>query len=195
MRRTLAVSFVILLLVSGSALAGANDSVGKAAVHAVPHASRTCAKNFPSIAGCTQILTTEPSQDVDCFPVFYELNEYQGFDYGLTWPGLYSCAFTSCSDLAIGTIQFTGDGISHAWYVCQAGPVAICGWGWIYDTGLVCIGPHPTAGGPNIGDCGGALDLPIANFCAGIGGASGQDPCTPTNIEPTTWGAIKNVFK
>jgi hypothetical protein len=195
MKAIIAIALGVMLVSSGLASAGLNAGLGKGAVHVMPHASRTCAKNFPSISGCTQIQTTTGVSDADCFPVFYELVEYQGFDYGLVWPGTYTCAFTSCSDLAIGTIQNTGDGVSHAWYVCQPGPVAICGWGWIYDSGLVCLVAHPTAGGPVIGDCSGGLDQPIATYCAGIGGTPGEDPCAATTIAPTTWGAIKGMFE
>jgi hypothetical protein len=167
----------------------------KVAVHVLPHASRTCAKNFPTLTDCADIQTTEPAMDIDAFPVFFDLIEYQGFDYGLMWPGMSSCAFTSCSDLAIGTITWSGDGISHAWYACQAGPVAMCGWGWIYDEGMVCVSPHPSAGGPNIGDCSGDLNAVVCDFCAGIGGFIGDDPCEPTGTEPASWGSIKAMFK
>jgi hypothetical protein len=170
------------------------NTEAKVAVHVLPHASRTCAKNFPTIIDCGNIQTTEPDYDVDAFPVFFDLVEYQGFDYGLMWPGLYSCAFTSCSALAIGTITWPGDGISHAWYTCQAEPVAVCGWGWMYDSGMICVSPHPTAGGPNIGDCAGDLNTVVCRFCAGIGGYIGDDPCAPTRTEPSSWGAIKAMF-
>jgi hypothetical protein len=175
--------------------AGNNAGVGKVAVHVVPHASRTCTKNFPSIIGCQEINTTEAGMDADCFPVFFDLVEYQGFDYGLSWPGLYSCAFTSCSVLTIGGIVFPGDGVSHAWTVCMPGPVAITGWGWIYDSGPVCVVPHPEPGTLNIGDCNAVLDQPVGNFCAGIGGYIGEDPCSPTALRQTTWGTIKSIFR
>jgi hypothetical protein len=194
MKKIFAIALV-LSVVGATAFAGQNAGLGKAAVHVLDHASRTCTKSFPTITGCSDIQTELAGPDADCFPVFFDLVEYQGFDYGMTWPGMYTCAFTSCSDLAIGTIQSPGDGISHAWYVCQAGPVAITGWGWIYDYGAVCLTAHPTAGGPNIGDCAGALDMPVRTFCAGIGGEPGDDPCEPTYIQPTTWGAIKEMFK
>jgi hypothetical protein len=177
--RSRAVTLICLgiILISGSAHAGANPSA-KVAVHVLPHASRTCAKNFPVILVYTDIITTEPGRDVDAFPVFWDLIEHQGFDYSMTWPGLYTCAFTSCSDLTIGSIQNPGDGISHAWYTCQRTPVAITGWGWIYDTGLICIVPHPTAGGIVVWDCSTLLDTlpPTSVYCAGIGGVYGDDP-------------------
>ena len=194
MKKALVIGVALLLLLSVSAYAGFNLDA-KVAVHVEVHASRTCTKGFPTLTGCGDIITTEPGPDVDAFPVFFDLVEYQGFDYGMTWPGMYSCAFTSCSDLAIGTILWPGDGISHAWYVCRPGPVAIPGYGWFYDYGMICIVPHPTAGGPNIGDCYGNLDRPICIFCAGIGGYIGDDPCWPTGTEQSTWGNIKSMFK
>jgi hypothetical protein len=173
---------------------GINPDV-KVAVHVEPHASRSCTKSFPVVTNCGDITTTEPGPDVDAFPVFYDLVEYQGFDYGMAWPGFYSCVFTSCSDLSIGTILLPGDGISHAWTACMTGPVAMPGWGWIWDYGMICVVAHPDAGGPNVGDCDGEMNTPKCNFCAGIGGYFGDDPCQPTRTKPTSWGAIKAIFK
>ena len=186
---------VIVLAVAGWALAGANQFT-KVAVHVEPHASRSCTKGFPVITGCHDIVTTEPSPNVDCFPVFFDMVEYQGFDYGLTWPGLYSCVYTSCSDLTIGGIVWPGDGISHAWAVCQPGPIGIPGWGWIYDYGFVGVVAHPQVARVNIGDCWGELDqLYCGGIWAGIGGYIGDDPCLPTSTEPTSWSGIKSIFK
>ena len=195
MTKTLMIVVAITLVVSANTFAGRNAATAKVAVHVLPHASRSCTKSFPSIATCEDITTTETSPDVDAFPVFFDLVEFQGFDYGMTWPGLYSAVFTSCSDLTIGGIVNAGDGISHAWTECQVAAVAITGWGWIYDYGAVCVVPHPQAGGPTIGDCHAGADLPLGNFCAGIGDSVGDDPCTPVATEPTTWGAIKGMYR
>ncbi len=193
MKKVLVLAVALTFVLGGTCLA-LND-IAKVAVHVEDHASRSCTKGFPVIGGCEEINTTLTGNDADCFPVFFDLDEYAGFDYGLMWPGMYTCVFTSCSDLTIGGIVSPGDGISHAWTECQPGPVAIPGWGWIWDTGLVCVVPHPEAGGPNIGDCEGVITHPICNFCAGIGGAQGDDPCEPTGTEPTTWGGIKSMFR
>jgi hypothetical protein len=144
---------------------------------------------------CSDIITTEASPDVDAFPVFFDLVEYQGFDYSLSWPGMYSCAFTSCSDLTIGGVVFPGDGVSHAWTTCQVEPVAIPAFGWIYDYGMICVIPHPEPGTINIGDCEAMLYSPQCNFCAGIGGYFGDDPCEPTATKTTSWGTIKTMFR
>ena len=196
MRRCLIGGFVLVVILAASTFAGTNTSA-KVAVHAVPHASRSCTKSFPTITACQDISYSEQAMDVDCFPVFFDLAEYQGFDYGLTWPGLYTCVFTSCSDLTIGGIVSPGEGVSHAWTVCQDAQVAVTGWAWIVDVGLVCVVAHPEIGTINIGDCQDptGIDQPVGNYCAGIGGEPGQDPCQPTAIEASTWGAIKSMFK
>ena len=115
MRGVIAIALVLALLLTGVCLAGLSPDA-KVIVHVLPHTSRTCTKNFPTgISTCEDIITTEASTDCDCFPVFFNLTEYQGFDYSMTWPGTYSCVFTSCSVLTIGGIQWPGQGVSHAW--------------------------------------------------------------------------------
>jgi hypothetical protein len=186
------------MIVPGSSDAGVNAYVAKGAVHVEPHMARTCADGLPAIASCEDIVTTEPGADVDVFPVFYDLVEYQGFDYALDWPGTGSCAFTSCSDLTIADIVHPGDGIAHAWYTCQPGPVAVPGWGWIQDYGTVCLIDHPTAGGINVGDCQGVIDIVAVVCSTGIGGSLGGDPCRElpgfgpyiVNVEATGTGEI-----
>jgi hypothetical protein len=214
MKKAILVAAIMILSLSTSVFAGPNFNA-KAWIHLEDHASRTCAKGFPTgIDSCDDIVYTLAGADADCFPVFWDLVEYQGFDYGLTWPGAYTAAFTSCSDLAIGTIVNPGDGVSHAWYVCQNSTIAIPGWAWIYDTGPVCIISHPTAGGVVVGACnptvgalvtgdwktelGVALDTlpPISYGCSGIGGyvVGDGNPCDAA-IAPTSWGGIKGMFR
>jgi hypothetical protein len=197
MKKVLVITAALVLALSAYAWAGANPDA-KVAVHVIPHGSRSCTKSFPVIATCADIIYTEPTPDADAFPVFFDLVEYQGLEYGMTWPGMYSTVFTSCSDLTIGGIVFSGDGISHAWTLCQPGPVAIPGWGWIYDYGVVCVVPSPEneEGVIAIGDCTPEPDVPVCNFCAGIGGYDGDDPCQgPSANESSTWGGIKGMFK
>ena len=195
MKKVLVLTVALTLILSACAFAGLNPSA-KVAVHVLTHPSAaSCVKLFPVVNVCTDITTTNPGVSVDCFPVFFDMVEYQGFDYGMTFASGYSATFTSCSDLTIGTISDPGTGISHAWYVCQYAPVAITGWAWLYSYGMVCIVPHPEAGGPTIGDCHGGNDGVICNFCAGTNGLIGDDPCWPTATEPNTWGSIKGMFK
>ncbi|MFH1313273.1 MAG: FlgD immunoglobulin-like domain containing protein [Candidatus Eisenbacteria bacterium] len=192
-RPTRLIAFLVIAVIGvtcigGEALAGLNTNA-KIAVHVRPHVSGSCTKNFPTIATCGDITTTDPGISVDAFPVFYDMVEYQGFDYGMTFTSGYSCTFTSCSDLTIGGIVASGTGVSHAWYVCQYAPVAICGFGWIYSYGTICIVPHPEAGGPKVGDCHLGDDFPADNACAGTNGILGDDPCEQPpvcEIDPTT---------
>jgi uncharacterized repeat protein (TIGR01451 family) len=172
----------LVVMLSPAAYAGMNPDV-KAAVHVLPHnAGRSCAKGFPILTGCEDIIDTYPGcDDVDFFPVFFDMVEYQGVEYGIVWPGYGSCSFTSCSDLTIGDIVNPGDGISHAWASCQVGAVAVMGWGWLSgsEPGSVCIVAHPTMGGINVGDCTHGLDHAVAAYCAGLCGEEGDLYCGP----------------
>jgi hypothetical protein len=173
---------------------GANGNPAvKATVHVEARSStRRCAGGLPALVACADIETTVESGAVDVFPVFVDLNEYLGLEYGLMWPGQYSCAFTSCSDLTIGTIRYPGDGVSHAWQTCQLGSVGVAGWAWIYEAAPaeICLVDHPQGYAISVRDCSpnGHLDHPEHLFCAGIAGAEGENPCGyPTKAEPTTW--------
>ena len=172
----------------------------KAAVHVEPHLDRTCGRDFPDIGACADIVYETGALDVDAFPVFFGLSEYTALEYGLSWPGNSSCLFVSCSDLEIGGIVYSGDGISQAWTSCRPGPVAVPGWAWIEPeiAGQVCIVPHPVGYAISVRDCREVteLDHPDPVYCAGIGGAAGENPCGyPTAGEPSTWGAIKAIFE
>ena len=189
---------MLIVCFAGQALAGLNVN-GKVSVHVIPHASRSCTKSYPVITACEDIIFTETGPDVDAFPVFFDLAEYQGLDFSMMWPGTYSTVYTSCSDLTIGGIVWPGDGVSHAWTACQASDIAVPGWAWIYDVGQVCMMPHPGTGYISAGDCqGGATadTIPFAStYCAGIGGTAGVDPCAQPpvcEVEPTTldFGAV-----
>jgi uncharacterized repeat protein (TIGR01451 family) len=169
-----------ILLIPGLVVGGGNPAA-KVAVHVMPHdAHRTCNSGVPEAVICLDINTTyEGCGDMDVFPVFYDVSEYLGVEYGLDWPGTESCTFTHCSDLRIGEIVWPGDGISQVWFSCQPGPTAIPGWGWIYTTepGLVSVAPHPYAQEVHILDCLEALDQPIYRASAGVCGFPGDDPC------------------
>jgi hypothetical protein len=182
----------------------------KVAVHVLPHLeSRTCSRDFPVIADPVDIVTTCPGNDVDFFPVFYNLTEYLGMEYSVTWPGSQSCAFSSCSDLTVGTIMYPlgtvspwdqTDMIAHTWLECQPGPVGIPGFGWITEPipSMICLAPSSSGGYIWVLDC--TEDLPgpnepVCNFCAGIGGMQGDSPLGPSAVEDATWGTIKSLFK
>jgi uncharacterized repeat protein (TIGR01451 family) len=172
----------------------------KVAVHVMEHdAHRTCASGLPAITACRDINTTLEAYSLDAFPVFFDMTEYLGLEYGLAWCDSGPCEdalFTSCSDLAIGDIEQSGDGISQTWFSCQSGP-AVPGWAWIYASGpsLVCTVPHPVSFSLSVLGCSEDLGTPMCNFCAGVYGEIGDDPCQPTSVQPTSWGAIKAMFR
>jgi len=184
---------------AGVSLAGDNPGA-KVAVHVVAHSAKlSCTNDFPSISACGDIVYTLETGDADCFPVFFNLEEYLGCEYGLTWPGTYSCVFTSCSDLTIGDIENPGDGVSHAWTSCQSDDIVVPGWAWIYepDSARVCVIDHPESYAVRVLDCDEGLDEPAEEpFCAGIAGEAGDDPCDdPVSSEASTWGKVKGLFR
>ncbi len=196
MRRTLIIGFFLAAGLWTLAYAGGNNPGAKVAVHVLDHSTRSCTKNFPVIEGCQDIVTTNAGTNVDFFPVFFDLTEYTGVEYGLTWEGS-TCAFTSCSDLVIGSIVNPGDAISHTWFDCHSDPVCIPGFGWIYSYGTICVVPHAQMGGPNVSDCQDPkqLNVTVGSACAGTNGQEGDDPCGQVATEQTTWSAIKGMFR
>jgi hypothetical protein len=194
MKKTFAIVAVLIMAMSAVALAGNNPNA-KIAVHVRAHNAK--AGCTVAITTCEDIVTTEAGFSADCFPVFYDLVEFLGCEYGLCWPAwTYSGAFTSCSDLVIGTVTMPGDGASHTWTSCQAG-VAVPSFVWLYadGPGQVCPCPNPETGLISVLDCAEGLDSPVGIFCAGLYGETGEDPCEPvTATETSTWGAIKSIF-
>ena len=195
--KILAIALALTMLLSAVAFAGMNAD-HKIGVHVLPHASRTCTKSFPVIGSCADIITTEPTADADCFPVFFDLVGVTAMEHGLTWPGLYSCAYTKCAgEFTIGDIFWPGDGVAYSWSTCQYVAVVVCGWGWIFDYGLVCPVVNPATGFMGTADCDFTEDPPLDTYCAGIGGYQGDDPCVcdPSAVDASTWGGIKGMFK
>jgi hypothetical protein len=196
--KILAKALALTMLLGTYAFAGMNAD-HKIAVHVEDHASRTCTKSFPVIAGCADIVFQLAGPDADCFPVFFDLVGFTGLQHGLDWPGMYTCSYTKCAgDFTIGDIISPGDGVAYTWSTCQYVPVIVVGFGWIYDYGVVCPVPNPTTGLIGTADCNYVEDAPMCIFCAGIGGFIGDDPCVPcdpTAIEASTWGGIKSMFR
>jgi len=194
----LAITIMVIALVAAIAcpcLAG-NSPVAKSAVHVRAHNAKLgCSV---TIADCNDIVTTEAGYDVDAFPVFYDLTEFLGCQYGITWPAwTYSAAFTSCSDLVIGSVANSGDGAAHTWTACQSG-VAIPSFIWLYADGfgLICLDVYPDSEPQTLSvlDCSEGLDIPEWSICGGVYGAVGDDACEPAT-EAATWSEIKKIFR
>jgi hypothetical protein len=197
MKRIMVITAVIILVLTACALAG-NNPVGKVAVHVKAHDAKQGCTGLPAITSCEDINTTFAEYSVDAFPVFFDLAEYLGVEYGVCWPDwTYSAAWTQCADLVIGGIVWPGDGISQTWFQCREQAIAITGWAWLYadGPGLVSICGHPVTGRILVLDCAEGLNEPVASYPAGVFGAEGGDPCVPVSIAPTTWSAIKSMFE
>ena len=197
MKRIVVIGLASVLMLAGVALAGSNP-LAKVTVHVKDHNAKQGCGTLPAITACEDIITTYAGFSFDAFPVFFDLVEYQGVEYGLCWPDwTYSAAWTQCADLVIGAIVWPGDGISQTWTACHAEAIVITGWAWLYADapGLVTVCNHPVSGAIQILDCSEGLDGPVGNYPAGVYGAEGEDPCEPVMIKPTTWGAIKGIFE
>ena len=197
MKRIMVIAAVSVIVLAGIALAG-NNPQAKVAVHVKDHNSKQACTSLPAIEACEDIITTYAEFSFDAFPVFFDLVEYQGVEYGVCWPDwTYSAAWTQCADLVIGGIVWPGDGISQTWTSCHSEAIVITGWAWLYadEPGLVTVCDHPVTGAIQILDCAEGIDGPVAVFSSGVFGAEGEDPCAPVMIEATTWGQIKGMFE
>ena len=182
--------------ISSPCLAG-NNPIAKAAMHVRAHNAKLGC-DVGTMESCNDIITTEAGFSIDAFPVFYDLNEFLGVQYGLTWPAwTYSAAWNNCSDLVIGSISLPGDDAAHTWTACQSG-IAVPSFVWLYadGPGQICIIDAANASPPGVYvlDCSEGLDTPIWAICAGVYGEVGDDPCEPAT-EAATWSAIKQIFK
>lgn len=193
-------SLAALVLVSGLAVAGYNSEV-KVGIHVLPHdPERGCFRNYPVIDEPADIVFTYDgcSEEVDFFPVFFDLTECYGVEYAVVWPGSQTCTFTICSYSHIGQLVNSGDWIAQCFDGCQTGYAVIPGWGEvIMDVpGYVCMAETEPGGRIGILDCHEAIDVPVANFCAGVCGTIGEDPLYADQATvPTTWGEIKSLFR
>ena len=200
MMKKVLVAAVALMLVMSAVAFAANNPVAKVAIHVRPHNAKAGCTITPPIVDCTGIITTDPNFSVDAFPIFYDLTEFKGVLYGLMWPAwTYSAAFTSCSDLVIGAVDWPGSGAAHTWFECQVAPVAVPSFVWLYadGPGMICPIGHPFFGTIEVLDCAEGIDFPCAVFCAGVYGATGDDPCGggASATEQSTWGGIKSIFE
>jgi hypothetical protein len=183
-----------IMCVTPAAFAG-NNPAAKVAIHVRAHSAKAGCTLTPAITGCEDIVTTLTGSSVDAFPVFFNLTEYKGCSYSLSWDASWGSAdFTSCSDLVIGDIVYGGpdEYAAHTWTTCQTG-VCVPGFIWLYPSsaGRICaIDPSSPDLGLDVLDCAQGLDGMAQNFCAGMNGAAGDDPCAEAapecQVEPTS---------
>jgi hypothetical protein len=172
----------------------------KVILHVEAHATRTCSKNMPSISDRDDFVRMwETHTDVDVFFVVFSYDSLTGVQFGLKWPQDWGSAFTyHCGDLAIGSISEPGDGISLTWQTCQRNgarppywPVA---WTWLAPAsdGEVEITPHFLG----TADCAFQRSEPESIFNAGLNVDPYEGPPGGgVAVQPTTWGAVKAMFR
>jgi hypothetical protein len=196
MRNIIGITAFLILILCVGGFAGNNPET-KVAVHVRAHnAPLGC--DYGTITDCHDFVVTELGPDVDAFPVFFDVAEFRGCEYGMWWHEWTSSAvFTNCADFVIGSITWPGDGVSHAWQTCQTGSwVCVPCFIWLYadSPGLICVVPHPISGVVAVLDCAEGLDAPYITFCAGVYGYVGDDPCPPVSESRSTWGGVKDMF-
>jgi hypothetical protein len=200
LRGVLLLVIATVLLICCEALAYSNQNV-KVGIHVLPHdPERGCYINFPVIDDPSDIVFTYEGcgEEVDFFPVFFDLTECLGVEYSVIWPGSQTCTFTICSYSHIGQLIYSGDWIAQCWQECQTGYAIIPGWGEVtFDQpGYVCLAEVPATGRIAVLDCDLTIDVPVANFCAGVCGRIGENPLYADQATTeTTWGGIKTLFR
>jgi hypothetical protein len=203
MKRSLLIGLLLVCVLSTLAMAARNPDA-KVAIYVRPHNAKAgCSL---TLTDCSSIVTTEASFSVDAFPVFFDLTEFLGCAYSLTWPDWeYSGAMTNCADFIIGNITRPGNQqyAAHTWTSCQTG-ICIPSFIWLYadGPGSVCvIDPVSPDLGVQVIDCNvpPGIDEVVAACCAGVFGDEGDDPCDcpawQSPVEGATWGEIKGLFR
>jgi hypothetical protein len=183
--------WVMAVLPAASPCLAGNNPAMKCAVHVKAHNAKQGCDNLPVIEMWEDLNFSCEYASFDAFPVFFDITEYLGVQYGMTWPDwTYGAAFTSCSDLVIGSVTAPGTGAAHTWTACRTG-IAIPSFVWLYADGRgeVCLSDYPDSEPPRIWvlDCAEGLDVPLYVICAEVYTAA---PAT----EPTTWGDVKCLF-
>jgi hypothetical protein len=196
---------MVVLAVLTATAAYAGDNPGHMlAIHVKSHPT-SCTEGYPSFPTCDAIQETYAGcGEVDIIPVFYDLVEFTGVEFGIIWSHFpsVSMVWTRCDgDASVGTIAHPGDGTVITWSTCQAGPSVAPGYGWLAISGAeyVCPAGNPVTGRYGVNDCSPTLgpdfDWSVGYSCAGTCGFVGDDPCRPVTARPSTWGAIKGIFK
>lgn len=184
----------------------------KSALHVKAHGS-SC-KSMPTFADTNAINRTWSIIGGDGIDVFYVLYDYDSllvFEFGLNWPADWGTGeFQKCSGpIQVGAIQYPGDGVSLAFPDCQISQWAggtrpniwtYC-WVWLIpqSAGEIEILPSPASGDLCIIDCREPSALrekhnPMTVYHAGVNIDPYEGP-PKYATEPSTWGAIKAIFK
>ena len=199
MRRVLLIALCFVLLLSTAVLAAYNPDA-KVAIHIRAHNAKLGC-DYGTIVDCHDIVYSFTGESIDAFPVFWDLTEYLGCEYAITWPEAWgTAAWNNCADLVIGEITSPGMGASHTWLGgCKTG-VMVPSFLWLYagSSGLICPIGHPQHGKIYVLSCHDVQEAVRTDRwgCAGLNGATVPvAPCDLPAVTPTTWGEIKSLFQ
>lgn len=185
----------------------------KAALHVKAHGS-SC-KSLPTFTDTLSINRTWSilgGDGIDVFYVLYDWDSLTVFEFGLIWPTDWGTAsFTPCpGPIVVGGILNSGDGASLAFPSCQisaghAGATRPAFWTHCYvwlipsTNGEIEISDMPMTGDLLYVHCKNANHPeyrvnPMTVYHAGVNVDPYEGP-PKYATEPTTWGAIKAIFK
>jgi hypothetical protein len=200
MMRTSAIALVLVLVLSAAALTGENPNC-KVAIHVQPHNSKRTCGSLPAIDGCGDIVSTDYSEYVDAFVVFYDLVCIMSYEGAITWPIQWEYGpvwWQGCGDMEISEEDENHWSWSGVFLEGQADNTIVVGWAYIYveSEGMIQPTPHAQTAFIGVDDCASnALDAATCLSGAGVGGIVGDDPCAPSAAESRTWSGIKSMFK
>jgi len=203
------VSATLLTLVCVAAVAGPINEHVKLGLHIAMHEDRGCYKNMPVIENREDFinfwLQVEYPCDFDVFVVLFSYDGVSAAEFGLTWPQEWGSTWYTfvCSDGHLGDIRNPGDVAALAWYDCQSVPVSPeyypIAWAFLTATtpGEIGILPGSSRDEVLVAACKaqGFVETAVESvFHAGIGSLPYMGP-PKVATEPTTWGAIKAMFR
>jgi hypothetical protein len=203
MKKVLVIAIALTFALSVTALAGnGHNPIIKIGMHTKAHPT-SCTKGYPVFTSCSNIITTTALCEFDVMPVFFDLVEVTVTEFGLTWPAEWgTMSWVRCKGtIAVGGILNPGEGTAISFQTCQYSWSIAPGYGWLIATGPGTVTPIPyfATGDYGVVDCqpspGPYYDYPVCIFSAGACGLTGDDPCFPTAVEPSTWGSIKSMFE
>ena len=206
MTRTVILVCALMIVIILPSVADDNRDC-KFGLHVVTYGTTSCkATKLPVITDTLDLdRDWDTYQSIDVWLVVFDYDSVTNVEFGVTWPSAWGTSYYTIAcgaDLSIGDIKNPGDGLSLSWTTCQRpGVQQLTPWPVAFfdltptSDGHIELTTNPTTHGWGLVNCGpegGRFQHPpniTFNACVGIG----CEPRRPT--DPTTWGAIKAMFR
>jgi hypothetical protein len=178
----------------------------KFALHMLAHGVGNCGKGLPVINNFNNIVRTWNSYtDVDAFMVIFDYDSMFVYEYTLEWPADWgSCSTVICGGSGIQNLKYTGDpGVAIFLDACAIGatkPFRVVAYHYFLPTsnGQIKIMPNGSTNNIGIVDCRTAPyndeHWPDSLYYAGVNVDPYEGP-PERAIQPTSWGAVKSLFR